>query len=187
VAALLDPEAPVRGVTARPLRPEIKVIGIVSRVGGGRLGAAPDDLAITADWGRPGKGGVCMPRQGTIRERDYDPEELGAIREGAEAMGLQLQDALRYLGPSTRDVFLNESAYWKNVPSRVWDYTIGGYQVIKKWLSYRDRSWLGRPLNPDEAREVRDIARRLGALLLLEGRLDDNYLAVRAEVADWPL
>ena len=32
---------------------------------------------------------------------------------------------------------INEVAYWRNVPTRVWGYYIGGYQVIKKWLSYR--------------------------------------------------
>jgi hypothetical protein len=34
----------------------------------------------------------------------------------------------------THDVYLNESACWQNIPAPVWDYTIGGYQVIKKWL-----------------------------------------------------
>jgi hypothetical protein len=27
-------------------------------------------------------------------------------------------------------------------------YTIGGYQVIKKWLSYRERALLGREFKP---------------------------------------
>jgi len=36
------------------------------------------------------------------------------------------------------DVYLNGSAYWKNVPLEVWEYRIGGYQVLKKWLSYRE-------------------------------------------------
>ena len=36
------------------------------------------------------------------------------------------------------DLYLNDASYWRNVPARVWDYTIGGYQVIKKWLSYRE-------------------------------------------------
>jgi hypothetical protein len=44
-------------------------------------------------------------------------------------------------------------------PARVWDYTIGGYQVIKKWLSYREHDLLGRPLTTEEAREVMNIAR----------------------------
>ena len=32
----------------------------------------------------------------------------------------------------------------------MWDYTIGGYQVVKKWLSYREKPLLGRSLTPDE-------------------------------------
>lgn len=32
----------------------------------------------------------------------------------------------------TLDVYLNNTAYWKSFPPAVWDYTIGGYQVIKK-------------------------------------------------------
>lgn len=38
------------------------------------------------------------------------------------------------------DVYLNDKAYWCCVPSTVWRYTIGGYQVIKTWLSYRERA-----------------------------------------------
>ena len=43
---------------------------------------------------------------------------------------------------------------------RVWEYTIGGYQVIKKWLSYLEEQLLGRPLKKDEVRDVSDIVRR---------------------------
>jgi hypothetical protein len=185
VAALLDPEAPVPGVTSKPMRPEMKTIAVVSRVGGGQLGSDPESLAITADWGRPGKGGVCMPRQGKIKEREYERDELEAIRVGAQALGLGQEQALEHLGRTTCDVYLNDVAYWKNVPIRVWHFTIGGYQVIKKWLSYRDRSWLGRPLRPDEARELSQTARRLAALLLLERSLDANYGAVLGVLHDW--
>ncbi len=31
------------------------------------------------------------------------------------------------MGECTIDVYLNEIAYWKNIPLRVWEYTIGGY------------------------------------------------------------
>lgn len=31
---------------------------------------------------------------------------------------------------------------------------LGGYQVLKKWLSYREESLLGRPLTRDEAQDV---------------------------------
>ena len=76
------------------------------------------------------------------------------------------------MGPTTCDVYLNNAAYWKNIPANVWEYTIGGYQVIKKWLSYREQELLGRPLRAEEAREVMNIARRLSAIVLLQPRLD---------------
>jgi len=50
------------------------------------------------------------------------------------------------LGGASYDVYLNDVADWRCVPARVWKYTIGGYQVMKKWLSYRERALLGRDL-----------------------------------------
>ena len=82
-------------------------------------------------------------------------------------------------------MYLNEVAYWKNIPARVWDYTIGGYQVIKKWLSYREHKLLGRALTVDEAREVMNIARRIAAILLLEPSLDANYQAIKTATYNW--
>jgi hypothetical protein len=89
-------------------------------------------------------------------------------------------------GEDTGDVWLNDIAYWANVPQRVWKFTIGGYQVIKKWLSYREYDLLGRPLKPDEAREVTAMARRLAALCLLQPKLDENYRAVAQDPYPWP-
>lgn len=63
----------------------------------------------------------------------------------------------------------------------MWAYTLGGYQVIKKWLSYREEPLLGRALSLDEVREVSHIARRIAAILLLEPALDQSYAAVKAE------
>jgi hypothetical protein len=65
------------------------------------------------------------------------------------------------------------------VPAGVWDYTLGGYQVIKKWLSYREGPLLGRDLKPEEIMAVAETARRIGAILLLQPELDGNYRAVK--------
>jgi hypothetical protein len=88
-------------------------------------------------------------------------------------------------GQYTHDVFLNNTACWRNVPEKVWDYTIGGYQVIKKWLSYREHELLGRALNSDEAREVTRMASRITALILLQPELDANYQRVKAKTFAW--
>jgi hypothetical protein len=67
----------------------------------------------------------------------------------------------------------------------VWEYTLGGYQVIKKWLSYREAPLLGRPLRLEEVREVSHIARRIAAILLMEPALNDAYAATKADVWPW--
>jgi hypothetical protein len=46
---------------------------------------------------------------------------------------------------------------------------------MKKWLSYREYSFLKRPLTLAEAEEVQAMARRLTALCLLQPELDANY------------
>jgi hypothetical protein len=79
------------------------------------------------------------------------------------------------LGERTFDIYLNDKVYWRNIPSAVWEYTLGGYQVIKKWLSYRERKLLGRALDADEARYVTEMSRRIAAILLMQGELDSNY------------
>jgi hypothetical protein len=169
IAALLDTETPVPGVTSGKLRDELKLIAPITRLGGGQLN--PDtDLALTANWGYGGSGGITMPGKGRIVTRPYTPTEP--------------QNDL--LGTDTRDIYLNDIAYWQNIPARVWDYTIGGYQVIKKWLSYREAPLLGRPLKPDEVREVTNMARRIAAILLLEPDLNANYEVVKANTYNWP-
>jgi len=179
VAGLLDTEREVAGVAARvgAARPELRAIGPVTRVGGGSLGA--DDLSLTAGWGHGGNGRAVMPARGRAGERTYTAEEREAMAAGAPALGLTTEQVARLLGEDTYDIYLNDAAYWRNVPARVWDYTIGGYQVMKKWLSYRERGVLGRALRPDEAREVTAMARRIAAILLLEPRLDAGYTAAK--------
>ena len=113
-----------------------------------------DDFALTAGWGHYGTGGAVMPGQGRIVERPFTPEERAA-----------LGDTLPTLGETTFDVHLNARAFWRNVPAAVWGYKLGGYQVLKKWLSYRERAILGRSLHPEEVQHFTDTARRIGAIL----------------------
>jgi hypothetical protein len=174
IAALLDPETPVAGITSGKIRPELKTIAVVSRIGTGNLDPN-NDFALTAGWGHAGQNSVTMPGRGKVSDRPYTPEEQMAITA-----------FLEQLGTATRDIYLNDIAYWKNIPDRVWSYTIGGYQVIKKWLSYRELELLGRSLKQEEVIEVTQMARRIAAILLLEPELDANYEAVKQATYPWP-
>ena len=124
--------------------------------------------------------------RGRTVERPYTNAELAAFREGLSGLGLSYDQLTACLGGACYDVYLNDVAYWRCVPARVWKYTIGGYQVIKKWRSYRERALLGRDLAPDEARYVTEMTRRIAAILLLEPALNENYERVRADTYPWP-
>ncbi len=147
LARLLDPEAPVPGVTQTPLRPDLAVIAVPSTVDGRNM--AGGDFALTAGWGHLGAGGAVMPGQGRAVERAPTREERAANPA---------------LGDTTLDVHLNDRAFWRNVPAAVWNYKLGGYQALKKWLSYRERAVLERNLSPEEVGNFADTARRVGAL-----------------------
>ena len=154
LARLLDPETPVPGVTTGTLRPEIAAIAVPYTVDGRNM--CGGDFALTAGWGHFGSGQAVMPGQGRVVQRPYTSEERQAL---SHAEGV--------LGETTCDIHINNRAYWCNVPATVWEYKLGGYQVLKKWLSYRERPVLGRPLTPDEIDHFTNTARRIGAILLL--------------------
>ena len=59
----------------------------------------------------------------------------------------------------------NDIANWRNIPAAVWTYKLGGYQVLKKWPSYREQKVLGRPLNLEEVEHFTNTARRIGVVL----------------------
>ena len=157
LAALLDAETPVAGVTAGALRPELAAIAVPTTADGRNM--AGDDFALTAGWGHHGSGDAVMPGQGRATEREYTAAEREALGDAAIAA----------LGATTCDIHLNNNAHWRNVPTAVWYYKLGGYQVLKKWLSYREHKVLNRPLTPEEAQHFTDTARRVAALLALAG------------------
>ena len=153
LVALLDPDTPVSGVTTGTLRPEVAAIAVPATVDGRNM--TGDDFALTAGWGHYGTGEAVMPGQGRVVERDYTTEERTAL---GEAIGV--------LGQTTFDIYLNGNAHWRNVPAAVWRYKLGGYQVLKKWLSYRERAVLGRALLTEEVLYFAEVARRIEAIVV---------------------
>jgi hypothetical protein len=159
----------------RELNPRVKALGNLADQGAGH-----PDIGLFAESQAAG----ALPERGTVA-REYTPAEQDALAAGAAALGLDLDQALNLLGEATYDVHLNDLAFWRNVPAGVWDYTIGGYQVIKKWLSYRERPLLERDLKLDEVLAVTAMVRRIAALLLLGPALDGSYRAVKGAVWEW--
>ena len=157
LAALLDSETPVPGVTSGTPRPELAAIAVPSTAD--RHNMAEDDFALTAGWGHFGTGDAVMPGTGRSVARDYNPTERVALGDAADALGV-----------TTLDIHLNDKARWSNVPAAVWNYKLGGYQVLKKWLSYREHKVLGRNMHLEEVEHFMHTARRIAAILMLTAR-----------------
>jgi len=152
VAALLDVRRPVSGVTHGIVAPELRPLGAPQRRSG-----APDDqlhpaeghFSLQAQWGTR-SGGTVLPGKGRTTPTP-----------GLETTHL--------------DVWLNDESCWAAVPAAVWATTLGGYPVLKKWLSYRAVPVLARDLTADEVQEFTRLVRRLAALLALAPALDAAY------------
>ena len=173
VAALLDTETPVAGVTAGKISEDLKAVAVFTRTDGQPVNPDAGDLELTAGWGHAGKEGVTMPGRGKVER-----SEVGDQRSAEHGVNPTSDSRLPTPG---LDIYLNGQTFWRNVPVPVWEYTLGGYQVIKKWLSYREKPLLGRGLTIAEVRYVTETARRITALLALQPELDANYLDVTVD------
>lgn len=72
---------------------------------------------------------------------------------GFEGRGDERVEAVRY-SPGDRRIHINATQGFADVPPEVWGYTIGGYQVLDKYLKSRR----GRVLSLDEIENVEAVA-----------------------------
>lgn len=149
VAQLFDTEAGVVGVDTGER--DARLRGIATLIKGDGSQVRAEDLVVS--FGKASEGGRWTEAELTPGR----PEELG---------------------PETDTVVLNEVCGFTDIPRRVANYSVGQYPVLRKWLAYRRYRVLARPLTFAEARMFTRIAHRIGALLLLEPALDDNFLVV---------
>jgi hypothetical protein len=169
IAGLVDPIAETVGGMAESLPPAARAVGRVRGVEGRVLDTSAGDLRVTAGWGIRGRNEIVMPGAGRLSRRSLTESGLP----------IASQDDASLLGGEVLDIFLNDGAYWESVPAAVWTFKIGGYQVAKKWLSYREYGILGRSLTNNEVREFTTMTQRLTALVLLSTDLDESYEAVK--------
>jgi hypothetical protein len=81
-------------------------------------------------------------------------------------------EAVRY-SPEDQSVAINKTQGFRPVPSAVWDFHIGGYRVLDKYLKSRK----GRTLSLDEIDHVAAVADTLAFTIDQMARIDEAYLA----------
>ncbi len=70
-------------------------------------------------------------------------------------------------------VWINKTQFFKPVPQNVWDFHIGGYQVLDKYLKSRK----GRVLSLDEINHIAAVADSLAFTIDQMAAIDAAYRA----------
>lgn len=65
-------------------------------------------------------------------------------------------------------IWINETQYFDNVPQQTWDFNIGNYMVLKKWLEYRK----GRQLTATEVKTFVTIVASIEKTIELMEKID---------------
>jgi hypothetical protein len=174
IASLLDMDSSIDGVTTGKIGEHQKILGILSA----------KDLSVRAGWGHKDSKGRINPGKGLVKIRKYTLAEREAIQKGSSDIEIDESRVFELLG-TPLDIYLNETTCWRCVPSAVWEYYIGGYAVVKKWLSYREENLFGRALKKEEAREVTSMVRRIATIVLMSDALNSSCVACRDNCIAW--
>lgn len=156
LAMLLNPIAEPRGAIRVSIGDYAPRLAVLTSVEGGAV--RENDLVVTIPHFGAARGGW---RSRQYEETEAPPAELGDI---------------------TGDLYINNHVFFRNVPSDVWSYELGGYPVLKKWLGYRDaRRRENRPLSLDEKDHLRSMVQRIAGILALRPQLNSLYEKASAD------
>ena len=79
-------------------------------------------------------------------------------------------------------VDINKTQYFEGVEPEVWDYQIGGYQVLDKWLKDRKK----RILNMDDIKHYCRVVTALARTIEVQAEIDKLYARVEKDVLTLP-
>jgi len=130
-----------------------------------KRGAELVGLHIMADWAFEGKSGYPG-----FNVQGSDEVAKGCPRY-TEAKGA----ARRSLGEGGR-VWINKEQYFEGIEPEVWEFHIGGYQVLEKWL--KDRR--GRRLYNDDLEHYKKVVVALRETIRLMREIDEC-------IPEWPV
>ena len=116
------------GVDRSAHRPHLQTVAAIERVRRRPLNPGAGDLAVTAGWGIVQSRAV-MPGAGQYDERERTDDD-----SPASPTRIASCSASR-CSTSTSTTMRAGAA----VPAAAWDFKIGGFQVLRKWLSYREQ------------------------------------------------
>lgn len=177
-AQLLNPEIAVAGVTAGSLDEGLSHIAVPRGKSYELKGWGYRQISRTGS-------NIVMPATGEAKQRGWNADERLALAACGSRHELSEDAVFKILGNTAYDVSMNTGAFWQGIPASVWNYELGGYIVLRKWLSYRDQVVQGRSLTGAEVLHFSGMARRITELLLLGPALDRSHAECRDVAVEW--
>lgn len=100
-----------------------------------------------------------------LKHPALEQTEVGFPQSGSDKV-----ESVRY-DEAVQRVRINRDQYFEGIPKEVWEYRIGAYQVMEKYL--KDRK--GRKLSVDEINHYIKVAKAIRLTIELQGKVDETY------------
>ncbi|MBU1627433.1 DNA methyltransferase, partial [bacterium] len=101
--------------------------------------------------------------------------------DGSSRLGKTKNECRNY-NPDEKRVYINkEMQYFDGIEPEVWDYRIGGYQVLDKWLD----SHKERVLSLDDIRHFCKVITALSETIKVQREIDELYPEVERDLMEW--
>lgn len=117
-----------------------------------------------------------------LESPELDSPRVRFEGDGDNRTARKKSDGFAY-DPDTERVGINATQYFAPIPTVLWDYRIGGYQVLEKWL--KDRK--DRRLSTDDIQIYCRIATALAKTIDIQIELDDLYPRIEDDPLNLPL
>jgi hypothetical protein len=111
-----------------------------------------------------------------LRSAELDPPMARFEGQGDNRVAQAKSQGLRYESREER-VHINKTQYFEPVPLELWEYQIGGYQVLEKWL--KDRR--NRQLTLDEIKTYCRIVTAIRRTIEIQEEIDALYPEAEAQ------
>ena len=114
-----------------------------------------------------------------LNSPELDPPTCRFEGQGDATVARTKAQGFRYDADEQR-MYVNKTQHFGPVPSEVYEYQIGGYQVCDKWLKDRKE----RRLNLDDIRTYCRMVTAIGLTLTIQQELDMVYAGVEGNCGD---
>jgi len=114
-----------------------------------------------------------------LRSEELDPPAARFEGEGDSRVARTKAKGFRY-EPREERVYVNKTQYFEPVPLELWEYQIGGYHVLAKWL--KDRR--DRQLNLEEIKTYCRVVTAIQRTIALQEEIDALYSEAEKQVVE---